>query len=137
MRYIPLISTIFILSCSSAPADVNINLLSQSVDHAPQRAKLIATAKGEGKYIILHADKNTLCNTIYIEQSSTSKVKEYIIESLQNNNWHKIHEGSNPAQTIVLRFEPCYFDKLRLQIKRSSKIPRINSFSLYYDYTNL
>ncbi|MEG1635821.1 MAG: hypothetical protein RR388_09350 [Rikenellaceae bacterium] len=119
MRIILTITTLLLLACS------------------PKRNDGFAqSTKGSGKYLKLNVYNRQLYNTIYIEQHSSHQFKEYAIESLKDGNWHKIYEGLNPQRVIVVRFKPRYFEHLRLHIKRSNTMPRIDEFSLYYNLSN-
>lgn len=59
------------------------------------------------------------------------RVAEFNVEALIDNEWKKIFEGKTIGYKRLLRLNPIYTDKIRINFIRSLDIPLINNIAVY------
>ena len=61
------------------------------------------------------------------------RIKKFAIEYQENGQWRVCHEGTNPGERTVAKFEPVTAQRVRLNISEASDGPTIWEFQLFND----
>ncbi|GAB5552416.1 MAG: alpha-L-fucosidase [Saprospiraceae bacterium] len=93
----------------------------------------IAKVAGEGEAIIMDLGKPTLINHFILQEeiAQGERVRKYLIESFEDNQWKEIANGSVIGHKRIQQTAPIKVTKLRLKITESIAKPLIKNFSVY------
>jgi len=93
----------------------------------------IAETRGQGKRVELHLEwPATIDHVITMEDiRQGERVREYVIEGLQDGQWRQIAAGSAIGHKKIDRFEPTRVQVVRLRVIRSTADPIIRKLATY------
>ena len=93
----------------------------------------VATARGEGKSLVIDLDDPTAIDQISIMEdiAQGERIREYIVEGLTRGKWQELCRGISVGHKRIQRFAPAKVEKVRLRITKSNAKPVLKEVVLY------
>jgi len=96
-------------------------------------ARSIAETQDKGRLVEIRLDKpTTIDHVITMEEiRQGERVREYVIEGLQDGDWLQLTSGSAIGHKKIDKFEPIPVDAVRIRVIRSAAQPLIRKLAVY------